>query len=156
MDTSEIAQYWLIAGIMLCLAEIVVPGGIVFFIGLGAIFVSGFLFLGLVDGWFSALTVWFVSSLAFIFGLRGMLQKLVPAKSEKAGTDEDVDAYNQIVAVRDRIPAKGEGRVFFRGTTWSARNVHGDRDLEAGTQVRIVFRDNLVWMVEAHEESKTE
>lgn len=134
---------------VLGLAEIVLPGGIIFLIGAAAICVALLLFTGLVEGWLQAFIAWFIASLALLFGLRGVVQKFMPAKVEKSRTDEDLDAYNQIVTVQERIPANGDGRIFFRGSTWNARNYHGDQDLEAGTQVRIVFRDNLVWMVEA-------
>jgi membrane protein implicated in regulation of membrane protease activity len=99
-----------------------------------------------------AFTIWFVGSLALLFGLRGVVQKILPAQVEKSRTDEDLDAYNQVVKVCERIPAQGEGRIEFRGSTWTARNYHADRDLPVGSKVRIVFRDNLAWLVEAVDE----
>lgn len=140
---------WVIGGVLLMLLELVVPGGIVFFLGLGAVLVALLLQAGLIDGWMEAFTTWFISSLALIFGLRGIVHKMIPAETEHGKTDEDLDAYNQVVEVCERIPAKGEGRIAFRGSTWVARNYHGDRDLEKGSTVRIIFRDNLAWMVEA-------
>jgi membrane protein implicated in regulation of membrane protease activity len=140
---------WLIAGVVLMLLEIVVPGGIAFFLGLSAVLVALFLQLGLLDGWMQAFTTWFIGSIALLLGLRGLVQKILPAEVEKGKTDEDLDAYNQIVEVFERIPAQGQGRIDFRGSTWVARNYHADRDLEKGSKVRIVFRDNLAWVVEA-------
>jgi membrane protein implicated in regulation of membrane protease activity len=142
---------WLIGGGVLMLLELVVPGGIAFFLGLGAVLVALLLQLGLVDGWMQAFTTWFIGSLALILGLRGLVQKIFPAEIGKGNTDEDLDAYNQIVEVFERIPAQGQGRIDFRGSTWAARNYHADRDLEKGSRVRIVYRDNLVWIVEAIE-----
>ncbi|HEX5056173.1 MAG TPA: NfeD family protein [Gammaproteobacteria bacterium] len=140
---------WFVGGVILMLLEFVVPGGVAFFLGLGAVLVGLLLQLGLIESWLQACTTWFIGSLALIFGLRGVVQRIIPAESEKGKTDEDLDAYNQIVEVCERIPAQGEGRIAFRGTTWAARNYHGDRDLEKGGRVRIIFRDNLSWMVEA-------
>ena len=148
MSGSEIAIYWLIGGILLILAEFFVPGGIALFVGLSAVLVGALAWLGVVDGWLPMLFTWFAVSLAMVFGLRGVTQRLVRARVDQGQTDEDLDAYNQVVRVHETIPARGEGRIAFRGTTWVARNVHGDRDLEAGTRVRIVFRENLAWMVE--------
>lgn len=149
MKGVDIFMIWFAGGIVLMLLEFVVPGGIAFFLGLGAVLVALLLQLGLIDGWLQAFTTWFIGSLALLFGLRGVVQKIVPAEVDHGRTDEDLDAYNQTVEVCERIPAKGEGRIAFRGSTWSARNYHGDRDLELGSRVRIVFRDNLSWLVEA-------
>jgi membrane protein implicated in regulation of membrane protease activity len=139
---------WFAGGVVLMLLEFVVPGGIAFFLGFGAILVALLLQVDLISGWLHAFTTWFIGSLAMIFGLRGIVQKIMPAEREKGKTDEDLDAYNKIAEVCERIPAKGEGRIAFRGTTWIARNYHGDRDIEKGGKVRIIFRDNLAWMVE--------
>lgn len=146
---AELFLIWFIGGVVLMLLEFVLPGGIVFFLGLGAIVVALLLYLGLLGGLLQAFTTWFIGSLALLFGLRGVVQKIIPAQVERGRTDEDLDAYNQVVKVSERIPAGGEGRIHFRGTTWTARNYHGDRDLEPGTEVRIIFRENLAWMVEA-------
>lgn len=153
MSNSEIFMTWFIGGVVLMLLEFIVPGGIVFFLGLGAMLVAALLHFGLIEGWVEAFTIWFVGSLALVFGLRGVVQKIIPARVDKANTDEDLDAYNQPAEVCEPVPAGGEGRILFRGSTWPARNVHADRGLEPGTPVRIVFRDNLVWVVEPVEQS---
>ncbi|HEX7027864.1 MAG TPA: NfeD family protein [Gammaproteobacteria bacterium] len=151
MAGSDLFLIWFIGGVVLMVLEFVLPGGIVFFLGLGATLVALLLHLGLIDGWVQAFTTWFIGSLALLFGLRGVVQKIIPAQVERGGTDEDLDAYNKVATVAERIPADGVGRISFRGSTWAARNYHGDRDLEPGTDVRIIFRDNLEWMVEAVE-----
>ena len=139
---------WLIGGILLMLLEFVIPGGIVFFLGLGAALVALLLYGGIIDGWLQAFTAWFIGSLALLFGLRGAVQKIMPATVEQGKTDEDLDAYGQLGEVFETIPAQGTGRITFRGSTWLAKNYHQNHDLEVGTSVRIVYRDNLVWMVE--------
>ncbi|WP_049722198.1 NfeD family protein [Gilvimarinus polysaccharolyticus] len=151
MQEYELSTLWFIAGIVLMVLEILLPGGIVFFLGLGASLVALLLFTGFIDGWIQAFTAWFVGSLLLLFGLRGVVQKLIPAQVERGGTDEDLDAYDQIVEVAETIPPGGEGRIMFRGSTWNAKNYHQDQNqaLEAGTRVRVVFRDNLRWTVEA-------
>jgi membrane protein implicated in regulation of membrane protease activity len=145
MDGMELFTLWFIGGVVLMLLEFVIPGGIVFFLGLGATGVALLLFTGVIEGWMQAFTAWFIGSLALLFGLRGLVQKLIPAQIERGKTDEDLDAYDQQAEVLERIPAGGEGRINFRGSTWKAINYHDDQDLEPGTPVRIVFRDNLVW-----------
>lgn len=153
MQDIGISTLWFVGGVVLMLLEFILPGGIVFFLGLGATLVSVLLYFGLIEGWLPAFTTWFIGSLALLFGLRGVVHKLVPAQVDRGKTNEDLDAYNQVVEVSERIPADGIGRIHFRGSTWTARNYHGDQDLPAGTCVRIVLRENLVWLVERVEES---
>lgn len=148
MDNQDLATIWFIAGALLMAAELLLPGGIVFFLGLGAAFVSLLLYTGILEGWLQAFTAWFIGSLVLVFGLRGIVQKLVPAVVERGKTDEDLDAYNQHAEVCERIPAGDEGRIIFRGSTWPAKGYAANKALEVGTVVRIVFRDNLVWIVE--------
>ncbi|MCW8195700.1 NfeD family protein [Proteobacteria bacterium 005FR1] len=152
MQDDQLFMIWFIGGIVLIVLEFILPGGIVFFLGLGATVVSLLLYTGLIDGWLQAFTTWFIGSLVLLFGLRGVVQKFVPAIVEKARTDEDLDAYNKRGEVCERIPAGGEGRIKFRGSTWLARNHNAEEALEVGREVRIVFRDNLVWIVEKVEE----
>lgn len=148
MQDFNITFIWLIGGIVLMLLEFLLPGGIVFFLGLGATLVSLLLYIGLIDGWLQAFTVWFIGSLVLLFGLRGVVQKIVPAVVNRGRTDEDLDAYNQLAQVCETIPSGGKGRINFRGSTWAARSYNTESDLQPGTQVRIAFRDNLLWVVE--------
>ena len=144
----DLFTLWLIAGVALMLLELIVPGGIVVFLGLSAVLVSVLLYTGVIDGWVAAFTVWFIGSLALFFSLRGLVKKLLPAHVERGKTDEDLDAYNEIAVVSQRIPTQGEGRINFRGSTWSARAHQTPQAIEVGTQVRVALRDNLVWLVE--------
>lgn len=149
MQEYDLFLIWFIGGVVLMVLELLLPGGIVFFLGLGATVVSLLLYTGLIDGWLQAFTAWFIGSMVLLFGMRGVVQKLVPAQSERGKTDEDLDAYNHLAEVHQRIPVGGEGRIAFRGSQWAARNYHPDQPLEAGSTVRIVMRDNLTWVVEA-------
>lgn len=140
---------WLIGGIILMLLELIVPGGIVFFLGFSAACVGLLFVLGVMHSPVTAFIAWFISSLVLLIGFRGIMQRFAPATLEKSNVDEDFDAYNQIVEVAETIPPQGEGRIHFRGTTWRARNYDGEQPLAQGSQARLIFRDNLVWIVEA-------
>lgn len=61
-------------------------------------------------------------------------------------SDEDVEAFGTVVKVTERLTRTQVGRVFFQGTTWPARASKGVADV--GDEVRIVDRENLVWIVE--------
>lgn len=138
--------YWFIFGVVLMLAETVIPGMVLVFLGLGATFVAGICWLGWVDDWLTAGTSWFISSLVFIVVLRGFFQKFFEGESNVQETDEDVDALGVLVEVVERITPEKPGRISFRNTTWEASCA--DATLEAGAQAKILYRDNLKWVVE--------
>lgn len=148
MQGSDIIIIWFIGGIALMLLELLLPGGIVFFLGLGGTIVALLLYAGIIDGWLQAFTAWFIGSLALLFGLRGVVQKIIPAVVHRGRTDEDLDAYKHRAQVCEAIAPGGEGRIIFRGSTWPARCYDERCALPAGSEVRIAFRDNLVWVVE--------
>ena len=139
---------WLFGGIVLMLLELILPGGVAFFLGLGATLIALLLFLGIISSPLTAFMVWLVGSLILIVGLQGVMRRFRLSTVEQSNTDEDVDAYNQIVEVAETIPEDGEGRIYFRGTTWRARNYYQDRDLLRGSQARLVFRQDQIWVVE--------
>lgn len=62
-------------------------------------------------------------------------------------TDEDADAFGKIAVVVERLGG-GSVRIQFQGTSWPARLVHAEADVGIGAEVRIVDRDNLIWIVE--------
>lgn len=144
------AFIWACLGVILMLAEIVIPGGIVILLGGACLTVAGALAVGLVDGIVQALTMWFIVSIVLLLSFRQVTQKLVGGDAHVDSTDEDLDLYNQIALVKEAIgPAQKQGRIEFQGTEWSAL---GDgSEIAVGTQVRIICRDNIAFVVEPHE-----
>jgi membrane-bound ClpP family serine protease len=64
--------------------------------------------------------------------------------------DEDLDAFGTIVEVTESIhPDHSGGRIRLRGSTWKATSV--SEPIEAGARARVVYRDNLVWVVDRHD-----
>jgi inner membrane protein len=64
--------------------------------------------------------------------------------------DEDLDAFGTIVEVVESIdPDHSKGRIQFRGSTWNATSV--SERIEAGERARVVYRDNLVWVVDPYD-----
>ena len=146
--------YWIVGGVALLVAEIVVPGMVLGFLGAAALLVAGLLWLGVIDGLVAALTTWFIGSIVMLVALRGAFQRLMPGDEEVQSTDEDFDAFGTVVEVAETI-AKGEqGRIRYRGTTWTATCY--ERTLEPGSQARLVTRDGIGWVVEPVEEGPEE
>ena len=142
--------YWLVGGLILIALELVIPGGVVVFLGLAALLVGLLIWVGLLEGLVAAFTAWFVLSLLLIISLRGVVQRLMPGEEQWQSTDEDADAYGKIVEVAETIEKGTEGRIHFRGSTWPATCY--DKTIREGERARMVARDNLIWVVEPVDE----
>lgn len=148
---ETITWIWLIAGIVLIATELFLPGLVVSFLGGAAIIVAVLRWFGLIPGLMESFTVWFVTSIVLLLGLRHFVLKWVPSESSFDLTDEDVDAVGSVVDVVETVSdSNQQGRIRFAGTTWPAVTREGT--LLAGQKARLLYRDNLVWVVEAHQE----
>ena len=142
------ATYWLILGVILLIAELVIPQLFVVFLGLGALLVAGLIYLEWVNHWEIALGLWIVLSAGLLLVLRSFLMRLAPGESETLNIDEDQEALGrevEVISVQADDPRFG--RVSFRGTGWDAHCP--DEAMHVGQKVRLVTRNNLRWQVES-------
>lgn len=137
---------WMGAGVLFILAELVVPGGIIVFLGLGCFVVAGALLLGLVDNWFDVVTLFFVASFVLLLLLRMVFMRYFSGDETKANTFELAEDVDQIVRVTETIgPGETVGQVELRGSLWRAQ---GDgREIAGGGYARVMARDNITLMV---------
>jgi membrane protein implicated in regulation of membrane protease activity len=142
--------YWVVGGIVLLVAEIVVPGMVLGFLGAAALLVALALWLGVIEGLVAALTSWFIGSIVMLVALRGLFQRLMPGDEGIQSTDEELDAFGTVVEVAETIPKGERGRIRYRGTTWAATCY--EQTLEAGGRARLVTRDGIAWIVEPVDE----
>jgi membrane protein implicated in regulation of membrane protease activity len=64
-------------------------------------------------------------------------------------SDEDFDAVGTVVETLSFIgTTTASGRIRFRGSSWSA--LCPDGEIPAGQLARIVYRDNIAWVVEPY------
>lgn len=152
MNLSNPVAIWLISGLVLMLAELIIPGGIVFFIGLSASLTGALWFFGIVTTWVNALVLFFILTMVLILAFRGVTQKLVGGDSHIANTDEEVDIYGKTALVLETIgPGEHEGRVEFQGSQWPAL---GDgKEIQTGSEVTIVCHENISLLVEPKTDS---
>ncbi len=147
MDFLLNVWFWVILAAVFIVAELVIPGGIIIFLGIAGLIVAISMQLGFVASWANALTLWFISSLVLVVLLRGIAQKMLGGDSSVANTDEDVDALGEIVEVVKTIgPGEAKGRVVFRDIRWNA--VSDGSEIPAGEKAKIVYRDNITLVVE--------
>ncbi len=140
---------WLLAGVLLIGLELLTPGFVVIFFGIGAL-LTGLLSLlipGLSSSVLLQFLIWGGSSLLSLFALRRFFKRTFRGKEiEDNGQDEFV---GQTAQVTEAITQKKPGRVSFQGTTWKA--ITYDSDLTAGDSVEIMKKDNLTLIVSKRE-----
>ena len=138
MEISPII-IWFIVGLVLILMEFVIPGLVIVFFGLGA--------------WVAAIFVWIFPNMAFwvqmmIFTVFSVITLVLLRRSLKKRffsdlegvENENVDDYIGKTATVETAVKDGEGKVDYRGTSWSA---YADEDIPKGTKVTIVDKDSI-------------
>ena len=147
MSPDTITWLWLLGGIILLASELLLPGLVAMFLGLGAMVVALLRWLDLIDSLAYSFTAWFVSSLAFIVFLRSTLQRFVPSETSFTPLEEDSDLFGAVAEVVETVSSSHtDGRISFRGTTWPATS--DAAEIPTGGKVTILFRENLGWRVQ--------
>lgn len=147
LDPSLLTWAFVVGGVALMLIETVVPGGIAFFLGVGGVVVGGLRALGLLADPMTAAVTWIFLSTGFTIALRPLILRFTQGDTSLAMTDEDAEAMGETVTVVDAVGPDEPGRIRYRGATWDARTPEGR--LPEGAEARLLYRDNLTWIVEA-------
>ncbi|RME93104.1 MAG: NfeD family protein [Candidatus Hydrogenedentota bacterium] len=138
--------WWFVFGVFLMVLEFFVPGLISVFLGIAAVGVGFSMYLGWVDSFTQAFTLWFALSIFLVLTLRQLAAKFLPAEVDVVHTDDDVEAIGQIVQViSDVSPDNHEGRIRYMGTSWPARSEFGV--IPAGKKAVLRYRENIAWVV---------
>jgi membrane protein implicated in regulation of membrane protease activity len=140
---------WLLVGVLLIGLELLTPGFVVVFFGIGAL-INGLLSLlipGLSLNFLIQFLLWGGTSLLSLLALRRFFKRTFRGKEiADDGHDEFV---GQTAEVIEAVTQKKPGRVSFQGTTWKA--VTYDSDLAAGDSVEIMKKENLTLVVSKRE-----
>ena len=151
LDFSQMEVIWMVAGVILIALELIIPGGIVLFLGASCLIVASALKLGFVTGLVQALSLWFITSIILILVFRSVVQKLIGGETTKVETDEVLDYYDKTANVLETIgPGDKMGRVSFQDSTWPA--IGDGQVIEAGETVRIICQQNIALLVEKEDE----
>jgi inner membrane protein len=126
---------WFIAGIGLAFLELLMPGFVVLFMGVGCLVVATVLLV-----WPLTVTqqvlLFIVATIASIVLLRSWLMNIFRGMSS-AGSKEDFDDFPRGARVKvvRRITSQARGRIHYRGTLWDAA---AEEDIEEGETAEIV------------------
>ena len=147
MSPDTMTWLWLLAGILLVVSELFLPGLVAVFVGLGAMLVALLRWLGLIENLAYSFTAWFVSSLALLVVARSTLQRFMPSETSFTPLEEYVDLFGAVAEVVETVsPDHKDGRISFQGTTWPATS--DSVDIQPGAKVTILYRENLGWRVQ--------
>ncbi len=139
---------WMVFGLVLIALELVLPGLVSVFLGLGALVTAAFLNQGWVSTVEGAMVSFFAASTFLLLFVRAWVGRFLPATRIISETDEVKLALYQRVKVIEAIPPGGEGRISFQESTWKARFASGSRDgAPVGSEVTLLGQDNITYIV---------
>jgi membrane protein implicated in regulation of membrane protease activity len=131
---------WFLTGIVVMLAELVIPGFVIIFFGLGCL--GAAVVAAIAPGAYSIqLVAFLIVSLTALVTLRKMAMHIFVGRSESSGGDDtgNVSVGTRIKIEQDIEPGC-EARVRYRGTMWTA--VSEDR-IPSGSEAEIVGVDKI-------------
>lgn len=147
MSTSILTRpelVWFIIGLVLFLLELVLPGFVIFFFGVGA-WITALLCLIAEPGINLQAIVFATTSVLSLVLLRRMIQRrFFYSKEELSKEVEDEFTGREAVAIEDIIPGKN-GKVEFKGTSWKAES---ESEISKGQTVIIKNKENFKLFVE--------
>jgi membrane protein implicated in regulation of membrane protease activity len=133
---SSPTELWLLAGAMLCLAELFLPTAFVaFMMGLSAFTVA--LVSLVLPNVNLQVVLWMAFSAVFVLGSR----RLVPKRNAKVLEDaKEAETLTE-------IPAGGAGRVIYQGNSWRARCADDAVAIAPSQNVIVVGREGTTLIV---------
>jgi len=140
---SKPELFWFIIGLVLFLAELIIPGFFIFFFGLGAWVTAVVCLIG-DPGINLQILIFAITSVLTLVGLRRIIQKkFFYSKENKSEEVEDEFTGKEALALSDFGP-ENNGKVEFKGTTWTAES---KSEIKEGQRVNIIEKDSFKLIV---------
>ncbi len=136
---------WFIGGLFLMLAEMLLPGFIIFFFGLGALVTAGLVWL-VPEVSFVGQGVCFsvASVVSLVLGRVCFRKALSGKKLDVVGDVDECGVVGSTGEVVEAIVPPRAGRISVHGATWLAT---AEREIGPGEAVRVVARENITLIV---------
>lgn len=148
-DQSNYTLVWFLLGILFFIVEMITPGFVLMFFGIGAWVSAIVAWIGLTDSLTIQIIIFLVSSLLTLLLLRNKFSSYFHGRvSGKQPPEDSITSVKgqKAIAVTDIKPDDVGCKVEFNGTMWDA---DADEFIPKGTKVEIVERVNLVLKVKA-------
>ncbi len=149
IDWSRPELIWFIVGAVLLVAELMAPGLVIFFFGLGAWCVALSCFV-LAPGINIQLTLFLVVSLLLLLTLRQRLRQVFVGRGRSGADEEETDNQSAMIGRQGRLVQEiapgSPGRVELAGTSWQAV---ASTALPAGSVVEVIGQQGITLTVKA-------
>jgi inner membrane protein len=147
MGTSVFSKpevIWFIIGLALFLLELLLPGFVIFFFGVGA-WITALLCLIAHPGINLQIIVFAITSVLSLIALRKIIQrKFFYSKVDHSSAVEDEFTGKEAIASAD-FGSDKKGKVEFKGTSWNAES---QSDIKKGQTVIIIKKESFKLIVE--------
>jgi membrane protein implicated in regulation of membrane protease activity len=148
-DLNNLTLVWFLLGVLFFIIEMISPGFVLMFFGIGAWITAIINWVGLTHSLPLQIIIFLVISLLTLFFLRKKFSSFM--KGRVSGKQSPEDSITSVVgqkaiAITDIQPNGIGCKVEFNGTRWNAES---DEVIENGAPVQIVERKNLVLRVKA-------
>lgn len=141
---SKPELFWFILGLGLFLLELVLPGFIIFFFGLGA-WITALVCMTGTPGINLQIIIFALTSVLSLIGLRRIIQKkFFYSKGNSSADVEDEFTGKEARAISD-FGGMQTGKVEFKGTQWNAESAS---EIINGQRVVIIEKENFKLIVE--------
>ncbi|MGM9511576.1 NfeD family protein [Larkinella sp. GY13] len=133
MDFITWPQLWVVLGILFLIAELLSVSFVFAFLSVGAFVTALVTWLGVTPEVSAQLFAFAAITLLTLVTGRKPLRRWFESRTRK---QEYVESVGDKATVVETIPASGEGRIFYRGTEWTAVS-DNDESIMAGRPVVI-------------------
>ena len=134
---------WFVIGFLLFVLELVIPGFVIFFFGIGA-WVTSLICLIFEPGINLQVLVFIIVSVIALVTLRKFLTNKFFASKDIPGQNADDDFTGSTAIALNSFDPGVTGKVEYRGTNWQAES---SKPIEQGQVVVIVSKENLKLIV---------
>ena len=149
MESLSNELLWFLFGLVVMLGEIITPGFVLIFFGMGAWIISLLLWLGVPISFTSQLFIFLIVSVLLLVVFRKYGKKYFQGKVSRpdvAGSIDDIRG-EKATALSDIQPLIG-GKVEFHGTVW---NAEAEVAIAKGASVEVLERNNLTLKVKPNQ-----
>lgn len=146
---------WAVIGVLCIGLEMLLPGFVIFFFGMGGIITALCCLIPFVADmiWLQVLFFVAFSTLSLVF-LRSHFTKIFKGTIFDSRRNTPEDGIDEIAEVIEDVGPVKEGRIRFHGTSWKAYTREGE--IPAGSQVRILVREGMTYIVGPATQSENE
>lgn len=138
---------WALVGIALIGLEMLMPGFVIFFFGIGALATALFSLIPLVGGllWLQILLFVVFSILSLLFLRRRFTKIFAGTVFDSHHADPEETGVGETAEVIETVSPHTDGRIRFQGTTWPART--RSATILPGSRAIVIERTGMTYII---------